>query len=188
MKLQETTEQFDGCTIFTASFEPNQTNGTHEAFVAVHAIGAKSRASFDEHQKEKGPDRLKMSMGLLLNSGIDKFASELQRLAREKMLAGILQKPVVVKAINIQFDYLYEALAGYRDATPDAVVNEMRTAMGDTAGLERGFEAVTADNMMAELDRVFQYTETGKLDPNFGGPNPEPYGFARALVMESHEA
>jgi hypothetical protein len=132
---------------YRVEFGLNRDNGTHEALVALNAIAAQNRHSFDakdEHEK------INEVLAEFLDCEMDIFTSTLQRLTREKSSStgGQLVGDIAMRAYRSNLDYLSQALSRYRDNTPEAVYAEMRGNMGNQSALNRAVEAVTADNML----------------------------------------
>ena len=181
MKIEKR-ESEDSHEVFIASFEQSSDNGLHEAYVALNAIAARNRKTFDETfgTKVEQPDKLAEATSELLESGADRLVAEIQRLGREKSRESILTESLKLKATKDNLKYLHGALIGYRDDTSMAVTSEMRNAMGNQAGLTRTFEMVTADAMVHEISNITGISHGA-------APDRQPIGFARVL-LSSHEA
>jgi hypothetical protein len=168
--------------VFSLRFEQSGDNGLHEAYVALNAIAARNRNTFEEVLGSNAEDTGKLADATkeLLESGIDKFVAEVQRLGREKARESVLTATVGVKATKDNLKYLHTALSDYRDNTGMAVVSEMRNAMGNQAGLSRTFEMVTADTMAHVIEGATEIIPALPADR-------QPFGFERALLT-SYEA
>ncbi len=165
------------------ALEPDPDNGLHEAFVALNAIGARNRSTFEEvfsPRTEPGDlGKLREATADLLGSGMDKFTATVQKLARLNSREGVLTEVIKVRATYSNLDYLHNALTGYRDTTASAVLSEMNNVMGNAAALNRTMELVTVERMIDEICTKVTVTEPFNRESH-------PIGFGRVLI-DTHE-
>lgn len=164
--------------MFSVTFERDEANGVHEAHLAINAIASANRYAFEKVYDDKSVEEaMKLSRATddLLTNRVDRFTYILQTKIREKSREGILSEAVTMHAPDDSLAYLHEALMRYREATPHAVLNEMRNTMGNLAGLTRTYESVTAAGMIHDLEDVEIVSEyEGQL-------SKQPPGFGRVL-------